>query len=87
MAQRALRDLGQRASDSVFEPVREYLRTPGQGLRLVNPRTPGQGLRLVNPPGYSPDFNADEAIWGRVRDFYHPNRDPQGIFYVTDQDT
>ena len=54
------------------EAVREYLRTPGQGLRLVNPRTPGQGLRLVNPPGYSPDFNADEAIWGRVRDFYHP---------------
>ncbi len=21
-------------------------------------------LRLVNLPGYSPDFNADEAIWG-----------------------
>ena len=38
------------------ETVREYLRTPGQGLRLVN------------PPGYSPDFNADEAIWGRVRE-------------------
>ena len=31
------------------EAVREYLRTPG--LRL----------RLVNLPGYSPDFNADEA--------------------------
>ena len=25
-------------------------------------------LRLVNPPGYSPDFNADEAIWGWVRE-------------------
>ena len=24
-------------------------------------------LRLVNLPGYSPDFNADEAIWGWVR--------------------
>ena len=31
-------------------------------------RTPGQGPRLVNPPGYSPDFNADKAIWGRVRE-------------------
>ena len=34
------------------EVVREYLRTPG----LM--------LRLVNLPGYSPDFNADEAVWG-----------------------
>ena len=34
--------------------VREYLR------RL--------GLRLVNLPGYSPDFNADEAIWGWARE-------------------
>ena len=25
--------------------------------------TPELGLRLVNLPGYSPDFNADEAIW------------------------
>ena len=33
---------------------REYLRTPG--------------LRLVNLPGYSPDFNADEAIWGWARE-------------------
>ena len=38
------------------EAVREYLRTPG-----VN-------LRLVNLPGYSPDFNADEAIWGWARE-------------------
>ena len=38
------------------EAVREYLRTP----RL--------GLRLVNLPGYSPDFNADEAIWGWARE-------------------
>ena len=30
-------------------------------------RTPGLGLRLVNLPGYSPDFNADEAIWGWAR--------------------
>ena len=36
--------------------VREYLRTSGLGLRLVN------------LPGYSPDFNADEAIWGWARE-------------------
>ena len=36
--------------------MREYLRTP----RL--------GLRLVNLPGYSPDFNADKAIWGWARE-------------------
>ena len=33
------------------EAVREYLRTPGPALRLVN------------LPGYSSDFNADEAVW------------------------
>ena len=38
------------------EAVREYLRTPGLGLQLVN------------LPGYSPDFNADEAVWGWVRE-------------------
>ena len=38
------------------EAVREYLRTPAVGLRLVN------------LPGYSPDFNADEAIWGWARE-------------------
>ena len=29
--------------------------------------TPGLKLLLVNLPSYSPDFNADEAIWGWVR--------------------
>ncbi len=38
------------------EAVREYLRTPGLELRLVN---------LL---GYSPDFNANEAIWGWARE-------------------
>ena len=38
------------------EAVHEYLRAPGLELRLVN------------LPGYSPDFNADEAIWGWVRE-------------------
>ena len=38
------------------EAVREYLRTPGLGLRLMN------------LPGYSPDFNADEAVWGWARE-------------------
>ena len=38
------------------EALREYLRTPCLGLRLVN------------LPGYSADFNADEAIWGWARE-------------------
>ena len=38
------------------EAVREYLRAPGLGLRLMN------------LPGYSPDFNPDEAVWGWVRE-------------------
>ena len=38
------------------EAVREYLRTSGLDLRLVN------------LPGYSPDFNADEAVWGWARE-------------------
>ena len=38
------------------EAMREYLRTPGLGLQLLN------------LPGYSPDFNADEAIWGWARE-------------------
>jgi len=37
------------------EAIREYLATPDLGLRLV---------RL---PAYSPDYNADEQIWGWVR--------------------
>ncbi len=45
-------DLGQRRG----EAMREYLRIPGLGLRLVN------------LPGYSPDFNGDEAIWGWARE-------------------
>ena len=31
-------------------------------------RTPGLGLRLMNLPGYSPDFNSDEAVWGWARE-------------------
>ena len=38
------------------EALREYL-----GTADLN-------LRLVNLPGYSPDFNADEAIWGWARE-------------------
>ena len=38
------------------EAVREYLRTSGLELRLVN------------LPGYRPDFNADEAVWGWARE-------------------
>jgi transposase len=37
------------------DPLRMYLTTPHLQLRLV---------RL---PAYSPDFNADEAIWGWIR--------------------
>ena len=29
---------------------------------------PGLRLRLVNLPGYSPDFNADESVWGWARE-------------------
>ena len=28
----------------------------------------GLDLRLVNLPGYSPDFNSDEAVWGWARE-------------------
>ena len=45
------------------EAMREYLRTPGLALRLVPPVSRGKAL-----PGYSPDFNADEAIWGWTRE-------------------
>ena len=46
------------------EAVREYLRSPGLDLRLVNPvSSTGQAL-----PGYRPDFNPDEAIRGWVRE-------------------
>jgi transposase len=38
------------------QAIRDYLATPG--LRL----------RLVALPGYSPDFNADEAIWDWARE-------------------
>ena len=38
------------------EPIRELLKTPGLDLRLVA------------LPAYSPDFNADEAIWKWVRE-------------------
>ncbi len=38
------------------EPLRAYLATPD--LRL----------RLVRLPAYSPDFNADEHVWGWVRE-------------------
>ena len=37
------------------DPLRAYLTTPDLNLRLVN------------LPSYSPDFNADEAIWGWAR--------------------
>ena len=44
------------------EAVREYLRTPDLNLRLIN------------LPGYSPDFNADEAVWGWAREEATGNR-------------
>ena len=39
----------------------------GEALRSYL-QTPGFNLRLLNLPGYSPDFNADEAIWGWARE-------------------
>ena len=45
------------------DAIRAYLTTPDLNLRLVNPvSSTGQAL-----PSYSPDFNADEAIWGWAR--------------------
>ena len=38
----------------------------GDALRAYLAK-PNLNLRLVNLPTYSPDFNADEAIWGWVR--------------------
>ena len=29
---------------------------------------PGLGIQLVSLPGYSPDFNADEAVWSWARE-------------------
>ena len=56
-AHRAIdRDLGQRSRHTVARRWREFLQTPGLGLQLVN------------LPGYSPDFNADEAVWGWARE-------------------
>ena len=39
----------------------------GDALRAYL-RTPGLRLRLVRLPSYSPDFNADEAIWAWIRE-------------------
>ena len=45
--------------------MREYLRTPGHTGAAAGepPFSRGQAL-----PGYSPDFNGDEAIWGWARE-------------------
>ena len=48
--------LGQHLRVAVKQAVREYLRSLGSGLRLMN------------LPGYSLDFNAAEAIWGWARE-------------------
>ena len=53
---RPLRVIWDNAPAHRGEAMREYLRTPDLGLQLVN------------LPGYSPDFNADEAIWGWARE-------------------
>ena len=46
------------------DALRAYLTTSGLRLSLVNPvLSTGQAL-----PSYSPDFNADEAIWGWARE-------------------
>jgi transposase len=39
----------------------------GEALRALL-ATPDLRLRLVNLPGYSPDYNADEAIWDWARE-------------------
>ena len=47
----------------------------GEAVRELLKR-PGLNLRLVNLPGYSPDFNADEAIWGWAREEATGNLSP-----------
>ena len=45
--------------------------TPGSARRRRDPKclaALGLGTILVSLPGYSPHFNADEAIWGWARD-------------------
>jgi transposase len=39
----------------------------GQAIRDYL-KTPGLNSRLISLPGYSPDFNADEAVWDWVRE-------------------
>ncbi len=51
----SLRVISDNAPAHRGEALQEYLSTPGLGLRLVN------------LPGYSPDYNADEAIWAWAR--------------------
>ena len=45
----------------------------GDAIRAYLTR-PGLNLHLVNLPSYSPDFNADEAIWGWARQEATANR-------------
>ena len=78
--QQQLRDLGGLpkpvAAEALWAIERDLGRCPGGALGKLRSgaavreylRTPGLELRLVNLPGYSPDFNADEAIWGWVRE-------------------
>ena len=49
-----------------FQVIRDNA-TAHRGAALPEyPGTPGLGLRRVELPGYSRDFNTDEAIWGRA---------------------
>ena len=50
--------------DNAPAPLRQVQGGPVMRSYL---ETPGLNLRLVNLPGYSPDFNADEAVWGWER--------------------
>ena len=52
----SLRVIWDNAPAHLGEALREYLRAPGLGLRLVT------------LPGYSPDFNGDESVWGWARE-------------------
>ena len=59
----ALTVIWDNSPDHRGDAMRVYLVTPGLNLCLVNPvSSTGQAL-----PSYSPDFNADEAVWGWVR--------------------
>lgn len=62
-----LRQLGEKHSELLIVVWDNAPAHHGEAIRTYL-STPDLNLRLVPLPGYSPDFNADEAIWGWARE-------------------